>query len=124
MKTDFERIAEQPEETAGSSHIPASRPVITLDVSLYEAYLAESGMSDNQKHEFLEALWSIIVGFVDLGFGIHPVQQALEAGSREPAPESDELDAALATPFQKEENKNMPSLRGQITRSFAGKEEI
>ncbi len=124
MRKDFERTAEQSDDTAGSSQAPAPRPIITLDVSLYESYLADSDLTGEQKREFLETLWSIIVGFVDLGFGIHPVQQALESGSREPAPESSEPDAALDAPFQKKENKNTPSLRGQIARSFAGKEEI
>ena len=38
-------------------------------------------MTVAEKREFLEALWSIIVAFVDLGFGIHPVQQAMESRS-------------------------------------------
>ena len=53
------------------------RPTLTLDVSLYESYLQDSDLSEDQKREFLEALWSVIVGFVDLGFGLHPVQQAM-----------------------------------------------
>ena len=123
MRKDFERTAEQSEDTAGSSQAPAPRPVITLDVSLCESYLADSGMSEDQKRKFLETLWSIIVGFVDLGFGIHPVQQALEAGSSEPASESGKPDAARRAPNQQEEHENTPSLRGQIARSFAGKED-
>lgn len=53
--------------------------MLTLDVSLYEKHLADSDMTQEQKQEFLEALWTIIVGFVDLGFGIHPLQQACKA---------------------------------------------
>jgi len=49
---------------------------LTVDYALYERYLADSGLSDAEKQEFLDALWSIIVSFVDLGFGIHPLQQA------------------------------------------------
>jgi hypothetical protein len=49
---------------------------LTLDYALYERYLADSGLSDAEKREFLDALWSIIVSFVDLGFGVHPLQQA------------------------------------------------
>ncbi len=30
---------------------------------------------DDQKRELIETLWSIVVAFVDFGFGIHPVQQ-------------------------------------------------
>jgi hypothetical protein len=47
-----------------------------FDYALYESYLADSGLSDAEKQEFLNALWAIIVSFVDLGFGVHPLQQA------------------------------------------------
>lgn len=52
------------------------RPVVTFDVSRYEHFLEDQGLSAEQKRAMLEALWSIIVSFVDLGFGVHPVQQA------------------------------------------------
>lgn len=53
----------------------SSGPVLTIDYALYEKYLEGADLSDVQKQEFLDALWSIIVGFVDLGFGVHPLQQ-------------------------------------------------
>ncbi|OXT01625.1 hypothetical protein B7H23_01245 [Notoacmeibacter marinus] len=49
---------------------------LTLDTALYQKFLDDSDLSDAQKKEFLETLWTIIVGFVDLGFGVHPLQQA------------------------------------------------
>lgn len=52
------------------------RPVVTFDVNRYEHFLEDQGLSAEQKRAMLEALWSIIVSFVDLGFGVHPVQQA------------------------------------------------
>ena len=52
------------------------RPSLTIDYALYEKYLAESDWSEEQKREFITTLWSIIVNFVDLGFGVHPLQQA------------------------------------------------
>ena len=60
----------------------ATRPVLTLDAALYERYLEDSDLTDDQKHAFLETLWSVIVTFVDLGFGIEPVQQAIEEGRK------------------------------------------
>lgn len=48
------------------------RPTLTLDVALYETYLADKNLGEAQKRELLEALWSIIVGFVDLGFAVEP----------------------------------------------------
>ena len=50
---------------------------LTLDCDLYQHHLDESDLSDAQKQEFLETLWSIVVSFVDLGIGIHPVQDAM-----------------------------------------------
>ena len=52
----------------------SERPVLTVDVEAYQAFLDTSDLSDEQKEEFLLALWSIVVSFVDIGFGIHPLQ--------------------------------------------------
>jgi len=49
---------------------------LTLDFAAYAPYLEECDMSEQQKREFLETLWSIMLSFVDLGFGVHPIQQA------------------------------------------------
>lgn len=54
------------------------RFILTIDYALYEQYLDGADLSEAQKQEFLDTLWSIIVGFVDLGFGVHPVQQAAQ----------------------------------------------
>ena len=56
----------------------ASPPTLTIDWELYGKYLDESDLSDAEKREFLETLWSIVVSFVDLGFGVHPLQQVTE----------------------------------------------
>ena len=50
--------------------------VITVDYGKYEHFLETADLSEDQKREFIDALWSIIVSFVDLGFGVHPAQQA------------------------------------------------
>lgn len=51
------------------------RPTLTLDVALYEGYLADGDLDEAQKRALLEALWSIIVGFVDLGFAVEPASK-------------------------------------------------
>ncbi len=51
-------------------------PALEIDYDLYMKMLEESDWTDEQKREFIETIWSIVVSFVDLGFGIHPVQQA------------------------------------------------
>lgn len=53
----------------------SARPVLTVDVKKYEALLDDPDLSDAQKEEFLRALWSVVVTFVELGFGVHPLQE-------------------------------------------------
>lgn len=61
--------------TNGKPHLAPARPTLAVDVERYQAYLDGSDFSDAQKEEFLQALWSIIVSFVELGFGVHPLQE-------------------------------------------------
>lgn len=49
---------------------------LTIDVERYQRYLDHTDMSAAEREEFLRALWSIICNFVDLGFSVHPLQQA------------------------------------------------
>lgn len=51
-------------------------PALTIDWELYGKYLEDSDLSDAEKRAFLETLLAIVVSAVDLGFGVHPVQQA------------------------------------------------
>lgn len=53
-------------------------PSLILDVEKYEHYLAESDASEEEKEELLHALWNLICEFVTMGYGVHPVQQALK----------------------------------------------
>ena len=59
----------------GDAFDASARPFITVDVRKYQDLLDESNMSDEQKEEFLQALWSIVVTFVELGFGVNPMQE-------------------------------------------------
>ena len=61
------------DERCGTTNAPRT---LTLDVDRYQKYLDDADLSEAQKQDVLEALWSIIVSFVDLGFGVHPVQRA------------------------------------------------
>lgn len=53
----------------------SARPILTVDVEKYQSWLDGSDLSQEQKEEFLQALWSIVVSFVELGFGVHPLQE-------------------------------------------------
>ncbi|MEH6521119.1 hypothetical protein [Sulfitobacter sp.] len=51
-------------------------PTLTIDWDAYLPFFEDQDISEEDKHALIEALWSIVVGFVDLGFSVHPVQQA------------------------------------------------
>ena len=75
MKEDFNTSKDNASFKNGITH---PKPSLTVDVEKYQAYLDGTDMTEEQKEEFLQALWSIIVSFVELGFGVHPVQAAGE----------------------------------------------
>ena len=51
-------------------------PSLSIDWEAYLPFFENEEISDDDKRELIGILWSIMVSFVDLGFGIHPVQQA------------------------------------------------
>ena len=80
-RTGKVKVLEQDQQREGAanpdhSSYSQARPVVTIDYERYEHFLEDSDWSEDQKRQFIEALWSIIVSFVDLGFGVHPAQQA------------------------------------------------
>lgn len=54
------------------------RPSVEIDTAKYQKYLDDPSLNDAQREEVIRALWSIMIIFVDLGFGVHPAQQVLE----------------------------------------------
>ncbi len=52
----------------------ASR-MLKVDVERYQSYLDGMDMTRAQKEEFLQAMWLMMVSFVELGFEVHPVQE-------------------------------------------------
>jgi len=68
------------DENLSESFSVSARRTLTIDVAKYEDYLANSGLTSEQKEEFLRALWTIIVAFVELGFGVHPLQEVCGEG--------------------------------------------
>jgi len=49
---------------------------LEIDLDRYQSYLDDPSLSADQKEEIIGALWMIISAFVELGFGVHPAQQA------------------------------------------------
>ena len=54
----------------------APKRSVEIDTVKYQKYLDDPSLSEEQKEEIIMALWSIITAFVDLGFGVHPAQEA------------------------------------------------
>ena len=53
----------------------SSRRILAVDVQKYQFWLDGSDLSAEQKEEFLRAVWSVVVTFVELGFGVHPLEE-------------------------------------------------
>lgn len=51
-------------------------PTLHLDITLYQEIMDDASIPEDQKHELIENLWAIAVACVDLGLGLHPLQQA------------------------------------------------
>lgn len=63
-------------KTGRSEAIRPDPPTLRIDWDLYGAYLENSDLTEAEQREFIQTLWTIVVSFVDLGLGIHPLQQA------------------------------------------------
>ena len=61
--------------TISKTFAASAQRVLTVDVERYQSYLDGMNVSDERKEEFLRAMLSIVMTFVELGFGVHPVQQ-------------------------------------------------
>jgi hypothetical protein len=64
-------------------------PPLKLDVARYEELLADFDMSEEERAALLEAMWNVVVSFVDLGFDLHPLQQIATAEEQDSKDESD-----------------------------------
>ncbi len=62
------------DKTTKTPKATKARTTITFDYERYAAHVADLDLTDDQAREVLAVLWQIMVQCVDLGFGIHPVQ--------------------------------------------------
>lgn len=57
---------ESGDETAG-------QPIaLTLDIEKYEHFFEDEDMTEDQKREYLETLWAIVVSFIQMGVDVSP----------------------------------------------------
>jgi hypothetical protein len=61
------------------ARVPSCADMGPLEIERYWAYVEALDMTDEQRIEFLQTVWRMMVTFVDLGFGIDLVQQLVPA---------------------------------------------
>lgn len=63
-----------------SIHNARAKPprALEFDPTLFVHHFERWNASDDEKAEYLELIWQIVVQFVDLGFGIHPLSAAAQ----------------------------------------------
>lgn len=94
-----ETAKERPDMTETKPTIENSKPQVGFDWRDWLPYLAEADMPEADKQASIEALWSIVIAFVDLGFEVK--SHADTCG------EAIDLKAALAAAVvSSEEDKN------------------
>ncbi len=84
-------------ETQNNNPAPSNsgalqKNAIHIDYERYEKFLENADLTEQEKREFIDALWSIIMEFVSLGFGVHPLQQV---DAQQPQKDRDGLDKEL-----------------------------
>jgi len=52
--------------------IPPARPTLTFDAGLYDDCLNDPDLDADERRQILEALWTIICCFIDLGYDVQP----------------------------------------------------
>ncbi|MEO0428057.1 MAG: hypothetical protein AAF160_11520 [Pseudomonadota bacterium] len=72
----------------------ARRKVLEVDLDQFQHRLDSAEMTEEQRAEYLQLTWSIVLQFVDLGYQLHPVQQSCgQLGQTEPDGVPSVLDA-------------------------------
>ncbi|MEL6259293.1 MAG: hypothetical protein AAFQ67_09575 [Pseudomonadota bacterium] len=106
----IERIGPSFTRRSGTNIDPDGGRVVTVDYERYARFLENADLSEEEKQAFLETLWSVILEFVSLGFGVHPLQQIEEGCGQEiepgAAPTGDSVyspDIDLNTEFERAE---------------------
>lgn len=64
--------------TKAPQHPPNAKPntpALRFDWRDWTVYFDDSDIPDAKKQELIETLWPIVLGFVDLGFGLNPTQE-------------------------------------------------
>ena len=52
------------------------KPTVEIDVDYYQSIIDDPGVSEARKRELIAIIGRIVIQFIDIGFDVHPVQQA------------------------------------------------
>lgn len=77
-----EEIPQLPEHSVKNDEGKTPYPVLKFDPSPYLRYLDDSSYTEVQKQELLQAIWAVMVSFIDMGFEISPIQQAMDKSTK------------------------------------------
>ncbi|UWQ73595.1 hypothetical protein [Leisingera sp. M658] len=80
---------------------------VFVDVEAYQHMLDGSGLTDEQKQQVLESIWYCMVGFVDAGFAVRPLEPACgQLQTSQDEGDKNAPDAVNCTRNQKDEDTN------------------
>ncbi|XWN31388.1 MAG: hypothetical protein ROR55_28725 [Devosia sp.] len=89
-RTDLE--PEKPTESGDTLSVDPTARTLKVDVEAYMHFLDGEDLTDAQKRELIETLWTVVCSFVDLGFGGSPLSGIVEkerADAPEKAPQNE-----------------------------------
>ncbi|MEL6486354.1 MAG: hypothetical protein AAFQ13_04320 [Pseudomonadota bacterium] len=69
------------ERKNGSQDVSKQAKRIEVDVAKYQAMLDNSDVAESVKEQFIRDLWSVICGWVELGYQVSPAQDAQRAST-------------------------------------------
>jgi hypothetical protein len=101
--------------TISKTFAASAQRVLTIDVAKYEEYMRDSGMDAGQREDFLRSIWMVVVTFVELGFGVHPLQEVCgkddKSGDQRP---KDAFDRVTSKTLPNHETKNRTGPEGRL----------
>ena len=98
-------------------HSKKPMPTLTVDWEAYVPLLEGSDLSDKDKREFVETLWSIVVGFVDLGFSVESPTRSCGQDVDADASSASHMVHSLVDQWDKAADTDKPKKDGSFEKS-------
>ena len=58
------------------------KPTLLIDVDFYDGIIEDPEVTPEYKRQLIEIVGKIVIEFIDIGFGVHPVQQAKDSAAQ------------------------------------------